>query len=318
MANIISMSSFVLGFQDIDKTKLNVVGGKGANLGELSRIEGIHVPDGFCISTEAFKRIITESSSINELLDQLSLLKLEDRDKIGELSGEIRRVIEEIAIPQDINEEITGHLSGLDEKTAWAVRSSATAEDLPTASFAGQQDTYLNIIGKEAILRHISKCWASLFTERAIIYRLQNGFDHRKVYLSVVIQKMIFPDVAGIMFTADPVNSNRKVLSIDASFGLGEALVSGLVNADNYKIREGRIIGQKISTKKLAVHALKNGGTKEQEIGLDKQNKQALTDEQILQLGRIGRKIEEHFGDPQDIEWCLAGDERGRPRLGAT
>jgi len=302
------MSSFVFSLQDIDKTKLQAVGGKGANLGELSRIEGIQVPDGFCISIEAFKRIIGETSSINELLDQLSLLKIEDRDKIAELSSEIRRVIEGMAIPQNIIEEITRFLSGLGEKNAYAVRSSATAEDLPTASFAGQQDTYLNIIGKEQILKHISKCWASLFTNRAVIYRLQNGFEHRKVHLSVVIQKMIFPDVAGIMFTADPVTSNRKVLSIDASFGLGEALVSGLVNADNYKVREGRIIDKKISIKKLAIYVLKDGGTKEQRVEPEKQNKQALTDEQILHLEHTGRKIEEHFGSPQDIEWCLADD----------
>jgi pyruvate,water dikinase len=302
------MSSYVLGFQDIDKTKIMVVGGKGANLGELSKIEGIRVPDGYCISTEAFKRIIGETPSINELLDRLSLLKVEDRDKIGELSGEIRRVIEGIAIPQDINQEIARLLSRLDEKNAYAVRSSATAEDLPTASFAGQQDTYLNIIGKEAIYQHISKCWASLFTERAVIYRIQNGFDHRKVHLSVVVQKMVFPQVAGILFTADPVTSNRKVLSIDASFGLGEALVSGLVNADIYKVCNGKVIDKKISTKKLAVYALKDGGTKEQEIEPERQNRQALTDEQILQLERTGRKIEEHFGCPQDIEWCLVDD----------
>ncbi len=302
------MSSYVLGFQDIDKTKLMVVGGKGANLGELSKIEGIRVPDGFCISTEAFKRIIGETSSMNELLDQLPLLKVEDRDKISELSGEIRRVIEGIAIPQDIHEEIARLLSRLDEKNAYAVRSSATAEDLPAASFAGQQDTYLNIIGKEAILKHISKCWASLFTERAVIYRLQNGFDHRKVHLSVVVQKMVFPQAAGILFTADPVTSHRKVLSIDASFGLGEALVSGLVNADIYKVRNGKVIDKKISTKKLAIYALKDGGTKEQEIEPERQNRQALTDEQILQLERIGRKIEEHFGRPLDIEWCLVDD----------
>ncbi|MBX9254063.1 phosphoenolpyruvate synthase [Desmonostoc muscorum CCALA 125] len=302
------MSSFVLCFQDIDKTKLNVVGGKGANLGELTKIEGILVPDGFCISTEAFKRIIGETSSINELLAQLSLLKVEDRDKISELSGEIRSFIEGITIPRDINEEIARLLSRLDEKNAYAVRSSATAEDLPTASFAGQQDTYLNIIGKEAIYQHISKCWASLFTERAVIYRLQNGFDHRKVHLSVVVQKMVFPLVAGILFTADPVTSNRKVLSIDASFGLGEALVRGLVNADIYKVRNGKAIDKKISTKKLAIYALKDGGTKEQEIEPERQNRQALTDEQILQLERIGRKIEAHFGCPQDIEWCLVDD----------
>src|SRR2546425_11854693 len=303
------MSSFVLGFQDIDKTKLMVVGGKGANLGELSKIEGIRVPDGFCISTEAFKRIIGETSSINELLDQLSLLKVEDREKISELSGEIRRVIEGIAIPQDIHEEIARLLSRLDEKNAYAVRSSATAEDLPTASFAGQQDTYLNIIGKEAILKHISKCWASLFTQRAVIYRLQNGFDHRKVHMSVVVQKMVFPQASGILFTADPVTSSRKVLSIDASFGLGEALVSGLVNADVYRVLDGRIIDKKISAKKLAIYASKDGGTKEQAIEPDRQNAHALTDNQILQVERMGRTIEEHFGCPQDLEWCLVDDD---------
>lgn len=302
------MSSFVLCFQDIDKTKLKVVGGKGANLGELSQIQGIRVPDGFCISTEAFKRIIGETSSINELLDRLSLLKVEERHKIGELSGEIRSFIEGIAIPQDINEEIARLLSKLDEKNAYAVRSSATAEDLPTASFAGQQDTYLNIIGKEPIYQHISKCWASLFTERAVIYRLQNGFDHRQVHLSVIVQKMVFPQVAGILFTADPVTSNRKVLSIDASFGLGEAMVRGIVSADIYKVCNGKVIDKKISTKKLAIYALKDGGTKEQEIEQHRQNRQALTDEQILQIERIGRKIEEHFGYPQDIEWCLVDD----------
>src|SRR5687768_12998416 len=176
------MSSYILGFQEIDRTKIAMVGGKGANLGEITRIEGIHVPDGFCISTEAFKRTIGVSSSINELLDQLSHLKIENRHKISEVSSEIRRAIEEIFIPQYISDEITHFLSRLDEpasrqgrKTAYAVRSSATSEDLPMNSFAGQQDTFLNIIGREAILKHISKCWASLFTDRAIIYRIQNG-----------------------------------------------------------------------------------------------------------------------------------------------
>ncbi len=300
------MSSYVLGFHDIDKTKPMVVGGKGANLGELSKIEGIRVPDGFCISTEAFKKIIGETSSINELLDQLSCLMVKDRDKIGELSREIRRVIEGIAIPKDINEQIIQFLARLGEKNAYAIRSSATAEDLPTASFAGQQDTYLNIIGREAILKHISKCWASLFTERAVTYRIQKGFDHRKVQLSVVVQNMVFPQAAGILFTADPVTSSRKVSSIDASFGLGEALISGLVNGDNYKVRNGKVIDKKISTKKLAIGALKDGGTKEQAVEPELQNRQALTDEQILQLEAMGRKIEEHFGCPQDIEWCLA------------
>jgi pyruvate,water dikinase len=301
-------SSFVLSLQDSDKTKLATVGGKGANLGELMKIEGILVPDGFCITTEAFTRSLGENSTINKLLDRLSACGVVDVDKIREVSGEIQRIIEGIAIPQDISEEITRFLSRFDAKGAFAVRSSATAEDLPTASFAGQQDTYLNVIGVEAILQHISKCWASLFTARAVLYRVQNGFDHRRVRLSVVVQKMVFPRAAGIMFTADPVTGNRKVISIDASFGLGEALVSGLVNADVYRVRDGQIVDKKIGDKKLAIYALKDGGTKTKEIEPARQNTPALSDVQILQLAHLGRGIEQHFGHPQDIEWCLADD----------
>lgn len=300
------MSIYILGFQDTDQSKLAIVGGKGANLGELSRIGGIHVPPGFCVTTEAFKRIIEKTSSVNGLLHELSALKLEDRSRINELSGAIRSVIEAITIPEDIAEEVAAHITQFGEANAYAVRSSATAEDLPTASFAGQQDTYLNIIGKEAILKHISKCWASLFTERAVTYRIQNGFDHHKVHLSVVVQQMVFPQAAGILFTADPINGYRKTTSIDASFGLGEALVSGIVNADNYKVCNDEIVDKKISVKKLAIYALKEGGTQEETIEPDKQQTQTLTDEQILELAQTGRKIEAHFGKPQDIEWCLA------------
>ena len=299
------MKSYVLSFQEIDKTELAMVGGKGANLGELSGLQGIRVPEGFCVTTEAYKEVIGNNEAFNSLLDQLSLLKADNREGIGEISAKIRQVIEGIAIPQGIAHEIARPLTQLGEKNAYAVRSSATAEDLPTASFAGQQDTYLNIIGKEAILRNISKCWASLFTDRAVIYRIQNGFDHHQVHLSVVIQKMVFPEAAGIMFTADPVSANRKVLSIDASFGLGEALVSGLVNADNYKVRDGIIVDKKISTKELAIYALKEGGTREKKIEADRQNRQTLTDAQILELEKAGRTIEAYFGRPQDIEWCL-------------
>ena len=296
--------SFVFGLKDI-RNKREIAGGKAANLGALAGIEGINVPDGFFVSTEAFKRIISEKP-LSELINKLSQLKAGDRDKISLLSNDIRNAIEAAAIPQDITNEAAEHLAKLGEEDAYAVRSSATAEDLPEFSFAGQQDTYLNIIGKEAILKHICKCWASLFTDRAVMYRMQNGFGHSEVYLSVIIQKLIFPQVAGILFTADPVTGNRKVVSIDASFGLGEAMASGIVNADVYKVCNDKIIDQRVSSKKLAVYPLKDGGTKEQEIKPDQQNKQALTDEQILQLGRIGRKIEAHFGCPQDIEWCFA------------
>ena len=303
------MNSYVIGFQEIDKHKLPAVGGKGANLGELFRIEGILVPEGFCVTTGAYKRVIEQTPELNALLDQLSILKTDDRERISDISGKIRGGIEGVEIPEDIEEEVTGHLANLGENNAYAVRSSATAEDLPLASFAGQQDTYLNIIGKDSILKHISRCWASLFTDRAVTYRIKNGFDHRKVFLSVVIQRMVFPKASGIMFTADPVTSNRKVLSIDAGFGLGEALVSGLVNSDIYKVRDGNIFDKKLSAKKLAVYALEKGGTEEREIEPKRQNEQTLTDEQILQLGAMGRKIEAYFGCPQDIEWCLSEDE---------
>jgi len=300
-------STYLLGFGEIDPaTGVTLAGGKGANLAKLSRLKGIHVPDGFCITTEAFIRIIKETPAISELFDRLSLLKVENRDKIGELSAEIRHAIEGITIPPDIQQEIIAYLSKFDGQEAFAVRSSATAEDLPTASFAGQQDTYLNIMGKTEILRHISKCWASLFTERAVIYRLQNGFDHRRSAMAVVVQKMVFSQAAGILFTADPVTANRKVVSIDASFGLGDAIVSGRVNADHYKVSNGSITNKTISVKQRAMYALKDGGTQEIQPEPGQQNAQTLTDEQILQLGRIGRIVEEQFGSPQDIEWCLA------------
>lgn len=301
------MSTYTLKFQEIDKTKLARVGGKGANLGELSSINGVVVPDGFCITTDAYKDVVETRGEVKSLLEQLSALDTTEMRRISDLGGKIRNTIENFSIPPMLDEDIDLHLRELGDQVAYAVRSSATAEDLPYASFAGQQDTYLNIIGKDQITRHIVKCWASLFTDRAITYRMQNKFDHTKVSLSVVIQKMVLPQVAGILFTADPITGNRKITSIDASFGLGEALVSGIVSADNYKVRDSRIIGKKISSKRKAIYPLSQGGTIEQEIIPELQNAQALSDQQILQLERVGREIEKHFHVPQDIEWCLVG-----------
>ncbi len=302
------MGCYVLGLQEIDQTQVAVAGGKGAHLGELSRIEGIRVPAGFCVTTDAFQRIMAHAPSIDDRLERLSRLKPDDREPIRALSAESRRVIEGIAIPDDLAAAITGALARLGEQAAYAVRSSATAEDLPTASFAGQQDTYLNVVGPAAILQHVSRCWASLFTERAVTYRLRKGFDHRKVHMAVVVQQMVFPQAAGILFTADPVTSNRKVVSVEASFGLGEALVSGLVNADVYKVRDGEVVAKTIVTKQLAIHASPAGGTQEQAIEPERQQQPALTDAQVVRLAQLGRRIEAHFGRPQDIEWCLVDD----------
>ncbi|HHL0972951.1 TPA: phosphoenolpyruvate synthase [Bacillus cereus] len=302
------MSSFVLDFQEIEKTQLFLVGGKGLNLGELSNIQGIQVPEGFCVTTVGYEQAIGKNGVFKTLLNQLAMLKIEERDQIGEISKKIREVIMAVEIPVDVVESVAHYLSHFGDEHAYAVRSSATAEDLPYASFAGQQDTYLNIIGKENILQHIKKCWASLFTDRAVIYRMQNGFDHNQVSICVVVQKMVFPEVSGILFTADPITSNRKVLSIDASFGLGEALVSGLVSADNYKVKEDEIVEKVIATKKLAIYGRKEGGTETKKISPNQQKVQTLTEQQILQLARIGRQIEAYFGCPQDIEWCLVDD----------
>ncbi|MDA2191078.1 phosphoenolpyruvate synthase [Bacillus cereus] len=302
------MSSFVLDFQEIEKTQLFLVGGKGLNLGELSNIQGIRVPEGFCVTTVGYEQAIGKNGAFQTLLNQLTMLKIEERDRIGEISKQIREVIMAVEIPVDVVESVAHYLSHFGDEHAYAVRSSATAEDLPYASFAGQQDTYLNIIGKENILQHIKKCWASLYTDRAVIYRMQNDFDHDQVSICIVVQKMVFPEASGILFTADPITSNRKVLSIDASFGLGEALVSGLVSADNYKVKEDEIVEKVIATKKLAIYGRKEGGTERKKIAPNQQKIQTLTEQQILQLARIGRQIEAYFGCPQDIEWCLVDD----------
>jgi phosphoenolpyruvate synthase/pyruvate phosphate dikinase len=303
------MGGYVLGFHEIDQTQVAVVGGKGAHLGELSRIEGIRVPSGFCVTTDAFRRIMAEAPSVDERLDRLSRLDPDDREAIRTLSVEIRRALEGVAIPEDLASGITHALARLGGHGGYAVRSSATAEDLPATSFAGQQDTYLNVVGPAAILQHISRCWASLFTERAVTYRMRNGFDHRTVYMAVVVQHMVFPHSAGILFTADPVTSNRKVVSVEAGFGLGEDLVSGLVNADTFKVLDGEVVARAVATKQLAIHALPAGGTQRQAVDPERQKQPALTDAQVVRLARLGRRIEAHFGCPQDIEWCLVDDD---------
>ncbi|MDT5033738.1 MAG: rifampicin phosphotransferase [Actinoplanes sp.] len=302
------IEQYVLDLQEVDETQVAVVGGKGAHLGGLFRIQGVRVPAGFCVTTDAFRRILAEAPSIDDHLDRLSRLNPDDREAIRTHSAEIRRTIEGIAIPGDLAAAITRALAQLGEEAAYAVRSSATAEDLPTASFAGQQDTYLNVVGPAVILQHISRCWASLFTERAVVYRLRNGVDHRTVQMAVVVQQMVFPQAAGILFTADPVTGNRKVATVDAGFGLGEALVSGLVNPDVFTVRDGEVVAKAVATKQRAIHPLPAGGTQDVAVDPRRQEQPALTDAQVVRLVQLGRRIEAHFGRPQDIEWCLVDD----------
>lgn len=299
----------VVDLSAIDRTQIGVAGGKGAQLGELSRIDGIRVPVGFCVTTEAFREVVGSAPPVHALLDRLSQLTTDDRDAIRALSAEIRGAIEEVVIPDDLSIAITDSLVRLGEHDAYAVRSSATAEDLPTASFAGQQDTYLNVVGPAAVLHHIGRCWASLFTERAVIYRLRNDIDHRSVRMAVVVQRMVVPRAAGVLFTADPVTGNRTVTSIEATFGLGEALVSGLVTPDRYEVRDGAVANRVIAVKQLAIVASPGGGTSEQVVESARREQSVLTDAQVVELARLGRRVDAHVGGPQDIEWCL--DDQG-------
>ena len=266
-------------FRDLDRSNVAIVGGKGANLGELSRLPGVRVPAGFCITTKPFVRLLAQTPPIRELLERLSAHTTWDH----ELGAALRYAIETTPFPADLEAAITQHLARLGPDRAYAVRSSATAEDLPSASFAGQHDSYLNVAGTKAIAQHVTRCWASLFTDRAITYRVRNGFDHRKVRMAVVVQQMVDADAAGVVFTADPVTGNRTVVSIDAVRGLGEGAVAGLVHAHHYDVRDDAVVSAENVTR-------------------------TLTDEQCLELARLARVIELHFGDPQDIEWCLATD----------
>jgi pyruvate,water dikinase len=302
------MARDILEFSEIDASQVALVGGKGAHLGELSRIEGVVVPPGFCITTQAFHRIVAQVPTIDEQIARLSRLKRGDREAIRAVSADTRAAIEAIDIGSDLAAAISSAVARLGEREPVAVRSSATAEDLPTASFAGQHDSYLNVVGIAAILQHISRCWASLFSERAVTYRLQHGVDHRRIAMAVVVQQMVVPEAAGILFTADPVSGNRKVASVEASFGLGEALVSGRVNADVYSVRDGEVLGRVIGTKQLGTYPSPAGGLQERKIEPERRQQPVLTDAQLTPHVQLGRRIEAHFGRPQDIEWCLADD----------
>ncbi|MBU8861387.1 MULTISPECIES: rifamycin-inactivating phosphotransferase [unclassified Micromonospora] len=299
---------YVWQLHEADETRIAEVGGKGAGLGALTRIDGVRVPDGFCVTTDAF-RLVARTPALAGPLARLAGADADDPAGLRTAAAEVRRAVERTALPGDVAAAVTAALSGLGADAAYAVRSSATAEDLPTASFAGQQDTYLNVAGTAEVLRHVSRCWASLFTDRAVTYRRRHGIDDRAVDMAVVVQRMVVPDAAGIMFTADPVTGDRTVVSVEAGFGLGETLVSGLVNPDVFTVRAGVVAGRAIGTKARAVHAAPGGGTRETPVDPARQASSALTDAQAVRLAALGRRIEAHFGCPQDIEWALTGDD---------
>ncbi len=295
---------YVLHFDEIDRKDLSAVGGKGANLGEMTKA-GFPVPPGFCVSTKAYRKWIGANVEMEQWFDRLNRLKPDQFDEIRMTGEQIRGQILAVSVPESTRTEIVEAWAKLGKNHAYAVRSSATAEDLPTASFAGQQETFLNVRGEDQLIEAVKKCWVSLFTDRAILYRAKNGLDHQSVWMSVVIQRMILPDKAGIMFTLDPVTGHRRTVSIDAGFGLGEALVSGIVSADLYKVRDNEIVFKQIAKKEKGIFPVKEGGTKTRQLPPEFQQKQVLPDKEILELAEVGRKIEEHYGSAQDIEWGM-------------
>ncbi len=289
---------------------LDLVGGKGANLAELARA-GFPVPPAFCVSTEAYRAFIAVNGFEEDLRRIETSTQADDPAALEQSSAQIKRLFEGSKMPPDISAEITRAYASLSSSNgkpgplAVAVRSSATAEDLPDLSFAGQQDTYLNILGEDALLKAVVSCWASLWTARAMGYRARNAIDGRSAALSVVVQTMVQSEASGVMFTANPLSGKRGEIVIDATFGLGEALVSGQVEPDHFVVdlKAGQVTHKTLGAKALSIRGLSGGGTSTQNE--DASTLQALSDEQVLELARLGMQVEQHFKAPQDIEWAL-------------
>ena len=296
---------YILWFSDIGKGDIAKVGGKGANLGELVKA-GIPVPNGFCVTAQAYYYFLEKSGLKNKFKKLLSGLDPEDNKKLNSVSKEIKKSILAAKMPDDLVAEIKEayvKLGGL----SVAVRSSATAEDLPDASFAGQQATFLNMHGPENVISAVQKCYASLFEARAIYYRIVQKYDHLKVGLSVPVQNMVASEMSGIMFTVDPVSQNPDQLVIEAGYGLGEAVVSGSITPDRYLVNKKtkEIVNKEINEQKWKITKAFKGGDKHVAVPKGKQKEQKITDDEILKVAEIGLKIEEHYGKPQDTEWAI-------------
>src|SRR2546421_1800826 len=309
--HLLSEVALVLPFTDIDRTALPIVGGKAANLGEMTR-SGLPVPPGFCVTTAAYA-LVAASAAIKPILAELATAAASDTARLAELASVVRAKLLAAPMPTGVADAIIKAYRTLGDGNAIpvAVRSSATAEDLPFASFAGQQDTYLNVIGLEALLDAVRRCWASLWTDRAVSYRANNHIDPRTVRLAVVVEHMVNAAVAGVLFTANPLTGRRHEAVIDANPGLGEAVVSGAVNPDHFVVNaaNGEIVERHLGEKQVLIRALSTGGTERVESA-EQSKLPSLTDEQIITLAKLGMQVEAHFGTPQDIEWAI--DDKGK------
>ncbi|MDD2921617.1 MAG: PEP/pyruvate-binding domain-containing protein, partial [Anaerolineales bacterium] len=291
-------------FHELDLGDISLVGGKGANLGKMARA-GLPVPPGFCVTTDAYKQFINEMDLWTEMERLLATLPAR------EAGEKIRQRIENARMPESISKSIKEAYAKLNGGFApVAVRSSATAEDLADASFAGQQESYLGIRGNEKLTLHVQRCWASLWTERAITYRERNRFPHQQVSLSVVVQEMVASDVAGVLFTVNPVTNQKDEMLINAAYGLGESVVSGRVTPDTFKIarKRFRVLEQMRGTKATRID-MTDGGTLESNTASTERERLSLDDSALRRLFSLGEQVEKYYGAPQDIEWAIAKNQ---------
>ena len=302
-------SPLVAPLSSLRSRDLTLAGGKGANLGELSQA-GFHVPSGFVISTAAYDMLLQNSGIQTRLSDILASFDINHPDSAKKVSQLVYDLLGQTSIPRQITEEVRKAYRELGDD-AVAVRSSATAEDLPGAAFAGQQETFLNIIGEQALLDAVRACWASLWSERAILYRSRQNVDQNTVKLAVVVQKMVPADAAGVMFTANPVSGARGELIIDANPGLGEAVVSGMVTPDHFIVnkRSRHVSEQRLGRREVIIRPKMGGGTEQVTSTQETTNTIALPLQAIRQLSKLGIDIEHHYEIPQDIEWAWVKDE---------
>ena len=304
---------YVKKFEELSKSDIGIAGGKGANLGELTQA-GIPVPPGFVVTAQAYEYFMNEAGINDKVMGILEKIDINDTKALQAAAEEIKTIIIESPIPDDLILFIREYYNELcqrvgEDDTDVAIRSSATAEDLPEASFAGQQDTFLHVSGDDEVIEYIRKCWASLFEARAIFYREENNFEHSKVYIAVVVQKMAIADKAGVMFTVNP-STGEEIALIEGSWGLGESVVSGDVTPDNYQVdkKNNEIINVTISDKKVMYTNDESGTSVKVEVPENLRNERVLSDEELIELTEMGKRVQAHYGEPMDTEWAFERD----------
>lgn len=310
-----SNSDYILTFEQCDAASHARVGGKCASLGAMIQA-GAPVPPGFAITTDAYLTTLAHNGLGQQIQAQLEQFDPDDMKGEETVSQALRALIEQTPLPDQVEQAIRRAYADLCRACGAAdvpvaVRSSATAEDLPGASFAGQQDTFLWVIGIDGVLRHVSKCWSSLYTARAIAYRIERGFAHEKVYMSVGVQKMVNPKAAGVAFTLNPINGDRSKIAIDSSWGLGEAVVGGEVTPDNFLIDKVifEVVKQVISPKHIEfVVDQAHGRVLKREVEPERQTQPSLTREELIAVARMAKQAERFYGRPQDVEWAIDAD----------